>query len=159
MIKNPDNTSSEKNPVGRFMVAAGAVIELQNTGKILIIQRDNKIDWHAGDWEICYGRIAQFEDLKTGLKREVAEEVGIKDIEILDVTRVWHMFRGTERAENELIGITFHCKTNTEQVLLSTEHSQFQWIQPEEALKIIRNDGIREDITEFIKAKTHGQTS
>jgi 8-oxo-dGTP pyrophosphatase MutT (NUDIX family) len=153
MIKNPDNTSSKTNPVGRFMVAAGAIIELRDTGKILIIQRDNKIDWQAGDWEICYGRIAQFEDLKTGLKREVAEEVGIKDIEILDVTRVWHMFRGTERAENELIGITFHCKTNTEEVLLSKEHSRFQWLLPEQALEIIKNEGIKQDIIQFIEAR------
>lgn len=153
MNKNPDNTSSKSNPVGRFMVAAGAVIELKDTGKILIIQRSDKIDWHAGIWEICYGRIAQFEDAESGLRREVAEEVGIKDIELLDILRVWHMFRGAESAENELIGITYHCRTNTENVILSKEHSQFQWVMPQKAMELIQNEGIKKDIDHFIKAK------
>jgi len=51
------NTSTKENPVGRFMVAAGAIIELGDTGKILIIKRADDLDWQPGTWEIVYGRL------------------------------------------------------------------------------------------------------
>lgn len=89
------------------MVAVGASIEHAETHKILVIQRTGSLDWQAGKWELLYGRIDQFEDAQTGLRREVSEETGITDLEIGQVLRVWHIFRGPEIAENELIGITF----------------------------------------------------
>lgn len=112
MDKQPNNVSTKENPVGRFMVAVGAVIELGNTGKILLNQRNSNLDWQPNMWEIPYGRIDQFEDLDKGLKRGVKEETGIENLEILSVLTAWHIFRGTEKsAQNELIGITYHCRT------------------------------------------------
>ena len=112
MDKQPNNVSTKENPVCKFMVAVGAVIELGNTGKILINQRNSNLDWQPNIWEIPYGRIDQFEGLDKGLKREVKEETGIENLEILSVLTVWHIFRGTEKiAQNELIGITYHCRT------------------------------------------------
>ncbi len=149
MTRDPHNKSTIENPVGRFMVASGALIELKNTGKILLVQRSKKLDWHAGEWEICYGRIDQFEGIENGLKREVFEELGIKDLKIIKVLRVWHMFRGSKKAENELIGITYHCRTSTEIVKLSKEHSDYRWVLPSKALELIKNDGIKDEIKIF----------
>jgi 8-oxo-dGTP pyrophosphatase MutT (NUDIX family) len=89
--------------------------------------------------------------LGSGLHREVYEESGITDLEVGEVLRVWHIFRGSEKAENELIGITFHCKTQQETVSISEEHAQYKWVTPEEALNLIEVEGIREDIQLFIK--------
>jgi len=150
MLSDPSNTSTPKNPIGRFMVAAGAVIELNSSGKILLVRRSDKLDFHPSEWEICYGRIDQFEGIETGLRREVFEELGIKDLKIIKVLRVWHMFRGSIKAENELIGITFYCKTKTPHIRLSEEHMEYQWFSPEEALEMIANEGIKEDINRFI---------
>ncbi|MFA6570034.1 MAG: NUDIX domain-containing protein, partial [Bacteroidota bacterium] len=84
------------------MVAGGAVIEQNHTGKILLLQRNSNLDWHPSEWEILYGRIDQFEDVTTGLKREVKEEAGLDDIELVDILTVWHIFRGSLKiAENE----------------------------------------------------------
>lgn len=152
MSKQPDNSSNKSNPVGRFMVAVGAMIELRETGKILINQRSAHLDWHPNDWEIIYGRIDQFEGLENGLRREVKEEVGIDDLEIITVLRAWRIFRGSEQsAENELIGITYRCRTQTEAIKLSKEHQNYQWVTPQEALKIVSESGIRQDIERFIK--------
>lgn len=150
MTNEPDNISSKQNPVGRFMVAAGAVIEQIGTGKILIVQRNNDLDWKPSEWEICYGRIDQFEDVEAGLKREISEELGIHQLTVVSVLRVWHLFRGTQKAENELIGITFYCRTNSESVIISKEHSQYRWVTPQEALQLIAVDGIKEDIQKYI---------
>lgn len=149
--KQPNNQSTQENPVGRFMVASGAVIEQGNTGKILLIQRSSKLDWHPNEWEIMYGRIDQFEDTETGLKREVREETGIADLEIVDILTVWHIFRGSEEtAENELIGVTYHCRTNQLEPKLSDEHQSYRWVTPDEALNLVKVDGIRRDVKKFM---------
>jgi len=150
-MTDPNNTSTEKNPVGRFMVAAGAIIELNDSGKILILQQSSKLDWQPSEWEIPYGRLDQFEDAETGLRREMKEELGIRSIEIVKVIRVWHIFRGSKKADNELIGITYHCRTKTEKMHLSDEHEEYQWVAPEEALTLVKVKGIRRDIEQFIR--------
>lgn len=150
MNQDPNNISNKQNPVGRFMVAAGAVIELNHTGKILLVKRSESLDWQPSQWEITYGRIDQFEDIEAGLKREVFEELGLKDITVGAILSVWHIFRGSKKAENELIGVTYHCSTNTETISLSKEHSHYQWILPEEAVALVHISGIRRDIYKFI---------
>lgn len=148
----PHNQSTPENPVGRFMVASGAVIEKAGTGRILIIQRSSDLDWHPNEWEIIYGRINQFEDTEAGLRREVREEVGITDLKIEKILSVWHIFRGTaEIAENEVIGVTYHCTTTQDTPVLSHEHQAYQWVTPQEALKLINVDGIQRDIKLFMQ--------
>jgi len=149
--KQPNNNPTKENPVGRFMVAVGAVIELKDTGKILVNQRASVLDWKPKEWEIVYGRIDQFETLEEGLKREVREEVGIKDLQILSLIRAWHTYRGSQKsAQNELIGITYHCRTQTEKVQLSKEHSSYRWVTPKEALSLITSVGIHRDLEEYL---------
>ena len=154
MNRQPNNASIVGNPVGRFMVAGGAIIELRDTGKILINQRNSNLDWQPNEWEIVYGRIDQFEGLEKGLRREVKEETGIGDLEILSILTTWHIFRGTEKsAENEVIGITFYCRTQTEVVRLSKEHSSYRWVEPQDALNLISIDGVRRDVEKFIEVR------
>lgn len=149
MTNKVDNTNSEHNPVGRFMVAVGAVIA-NPEDQILLIKRSSKLDWHPGEWEIMYGRIAQHEDPQSGLVREVGEELGITITAGAPLT-CWHIYRGHEEsAENELIGITFLATTNQLDIKLSDEHEEYRWVTPTEALELIKVDGIKRDINAFI---------
>ena len=144
-----NNHSTQENPVGRFMVAAGGIIVNQNH-KILILQRSVKLDWQPGEWETMYGRLAQFEDVRTGLAREIKEETGLV-VEIKQPLSVWHIFRGEENiAENELIGITFLCEASTTDVHISAEHDEYRWVTPEDALKLVTIEGIRRDINAYL---------
>jgi 8-oxo-dGTP pyrophosphatase MutT (NUDIX family) len=149
-VTDPDNRSSAENPVGQFMVAVGAVMELADTGNILLLQRNKNLDWHPGEWEIGYGRIDQFESPEQGLRRETKEELGIEDFEILELLRVWHIFRGSKKAENEVVGITYRCRTNQETIHLSDEHQDYVWVKPEKALELVAVDGIRKDISNYL---------
>jgi 8-oxo-dGTP diphosphatase len=150
--RQPDNNSTADNPVGRFMVAVGAVVELGQSGKILISQRSDSLDWHPSEWETVYGRIDQFEDPEDGLRRELREETGLNDLEIVDLLTVWHILRGSEKlVENDLIGITYWCRTQTETIQLSQEHQAYQWVTPDEALKLVQVEGIRRDIQKFVE--------
>lgn len=136
------------NPIGRFMVAAGAVIELAETQKILVIRRKavGNDNWHEGTWEVVYGRIAQGESPEDGLRREVAEEVGITDLQIKRILTAWHIYRGEEKPENEVVGITYACSTSQENITLSPEHDAYQWVTAQEALELIEIAGIQRDV-------------
>lgn len=150
-MKDPKNKNTKENPVGRFMVAVGAIIEFKNTGKILILKRNKNLDWHAGEWEIHYGRMGQFEDVETSLRREIKEETGLTDIKIIAPLTAWHLFRGSKKAENELIGITLHCRTQQNKVIISSEHSEYRWVKPKEALKLVKLTGVRNDIKKYLE--------
>jgi len=73
------------------MVAVGAIVQLKGTNKILLIKRNENEDWQPGEWEIPYGRIDQFEDLSTGLRREVKEETGLTNLKIGNILTNWHI--------------------------------------------------------------------
>jgi 8-oxo-dGTP pyrophosphatase MutT (NUDIX family) len=148
MTTNNDNTKI--NPVGRFMVAVGAIMSNEK-GEILLIKRSPSLDWHPGEWETMYGRLAQFEDAESGLKRELHEELGI-DVEIGKLLSVWHIFRGAEQtAYNELIGITYNAKYHSGTITLSDEHSEFRWVSPQVALGLITIPGIFRDIKKYLE--------
>lgn len=133
--------------VGRFMVAAGAIIELEGTDQILVMKRHD--GFHNGEWEVCYGRIDQGEDIETGLRREVREETGIADLQIIDYLSHWHMYRETSSPENEVIGVTFVCRTSQAEVQLSSEHTEYRWMSLEEALDLVKVEGIKRNLVEY----------
>jgi len=149
--KEPDNISRPENPIGRFMVAVGAIIRLKGSNKILLVKRSEKLDWMPGEWEIIYGRLDQHETLELGLVREVKEESGLENLIIGSISRRWHIYRGEKCAHNELIGLTFICETNQQGIRLSSEHTEYQWIEPGKALDIIGPKSLRQDIEEYLK--------
>lgn len=131
--------------IGQFMVAVGAVIELRGVNKILVTRRASK-EIHTGEWEIMYGRIDQFEDLTDALKREIFEETGLENVKVKKLQRIWHIYRGEKSEDTEVYGFTFICESESDQVKLSEEHSEFKWVTVEEALSLIKVPGIRTDV-------------
>ena len=51
-----------------------------------------------------------------------------------------------------MIGITFHCRTKEKRIVCSREHADCKWVTPEEALRIIRIEGIKKDIEAFLES-------
>lgn len=66
---------------------------------------------------------------------------------------VHHFYRGEKTADNEIILVIFWCKTTQNKVILSKEHSDYKWVETEEALNYITHPEIRKDIETFIKEK------
>ena len=85
-----------ENNIGKFMVAAAAILVNVKTRKLLILKRSDYSGLENDAWEIPCGRIAQHEDLIAGLKREVREETGITSIDVEDGVNTWHTYRDSE---------------------------------------------------------------
>lgn len=144
------HTTANGQPVGgigHFMVAVGAIIELENTDQILLMRRTDT--FNKNEWEVVYGRIDQGEDLETGLRREITEETGITQLNIIDCLSHWHMYRGKETPDNEIIGVTYVCRTNQPDLQISTEHTEYQWMSLEEALGLVKVEGIKRNLVEY----------
>ncbi|MBN1263119.1 MAG: NUDIX domain-containing protein [Candidatus Pacebacteria bacterium] len=139
-------------PPGRFQVSMGAIIEHPTEDKILLLKRNLKADFSPGIWEEITGRIDQHEDPYEGLKREVMEEAGI-EIEVIKPLTIFHLYRGKKIPENELVGIIFWCKAKSEKVEISGEHTEFRWLSPEEALRLVDHEGVKNDIEAYIREK------
>jgi 8-oxo-dGTP diphosphatase len=136
--------------IGKFQVAVGAIIEHTTTHKILLLKRSKKKDFSGGIWEYITGRMNQFEEPLDALAREVMEESGLT-IKVVKPISTYHLFRGEKVAQNELVGIMFWCRSTSSQVRLSKEHTEFKWVTPTVALKMITKPSMQEDIKAYIR--------
>ena len=145
------------NDVGRCMFGVGALLQYEDSNEILLLKRSSKhSEFNRDRWELVFGRKAQFEPVLNGLDREIREELGPVDYEVVRSLRLWHFFRGEATADNEIIGMTFWCRTRQREFSLSEEHSELRWATPSEALELITVEGIREDVDAFMNRGAQG---
>lgn len=143
--------------IGHFMVAVGAIILDSTTGKILLLKRNDQ--FHFGEWEVPYGRLTQHEEILTGLAREIQEETGITQFQVHRVLRLWHVYRGEKTAEKEIFGTTFLISVDHPTVSLSDEHTEYRWVEPTEALDLIKVKGIRADVAHYVTSVKNNSNS
>ena len=115
--------------------------------KILIIKRSEKEDYFKGVWDLPGGKISFGEEPYESLKREVKEETNL-EIEIIKPIRVWSVFKNTNI---QLLGVTILCKYKSGEVKLSSEHTDYEWIKPEEIENYNTPEGIKRDVKEAFK--------
>ena len=97
---------------------------LNSAGQALILRTPE------GKWQLPGGRLNEGETWDAGLRREIREETGIEDVEILSITMVdnWE-FRGVL-----MYGVYFLCRTNATEVIVSDEHTAYRWVGREDDL-------------------------
>lgn len=101
-------------------VTLKAIIE--HDGRVLFLKDDKT------GWELPGGRIEFNEDPEETLKRELEEELGFKNVEIGNVFTVWQASSSKEDTDKQYIGIVYECFTSENEVKLSEEHSQYEWV-------------------------------
>ncbi|MFC1842439.1 NUDIX domain-containing protein [Candidatus Dependentiae bacterium] len=104
----------------RYEVSQGAVIE-NKKGEILLLKLCNR------GWAIPGGHLRKNEDWIDGLQREIAEETGIKNLNVKNVLGV--CIFGT------CYGVCFHCAlpdASGTDIVLSDEHEDFAWVSSKE---------------------------
>lgn len=110
-----------------FRIAVKSFI-IDNNRLLLIKRRDDDIHF-PGAWEIPGGRLELGEDPFEGLKRETKEETGL-DIDILNPLKIDHF---TRQDSQKITMIIFLCKPLSNSIKLSQEHTEYVWIDINEA--------------------------
>src|SRR3989338_2205837 len=130
--------------------SAGAIVYRKEKEPVYLL-----LHYEMGHWDFPKGKIeANEKDLET-VKREIQEETGIKDIEILkDFKEEIHYYY---KFEGELITKTvifYLAKTDEGKVKLSFEHIGFIWLPYDKALDKLTFKNAKEILkkaNEFLK--------
>ena len=131
--------------------SAGAIIFRRENSKIkyLLI----KYGW--GHWEFPRGLIEKGESLEETAKREIEEETGIKDVKFIPGFKEWFKFFFKLKGENIMKIATFLlAETKTKEIKLSHEHTDYAWLEYEEAIEKLtfkNSKEVLERANEFIK--------
>lgn len=106
-------------------------IVLRNDGKFLVIKRSKTAPSHPLAWDLPGGELEYGENPFAGIVREIKEETG------LDVSNVkpFDVF-GHENPVGYWVTIAYICDSVSSDVVLSYEHTEFQWVTREEFLKL-----------------------
>jgi len=113
----------------KFGVAVKAVIKYKE--KFLIVFKSDTEDVNPNSYDIPGGRIEFGEQPTDALIREVEEETGLK-VKIIRPSRTWSFVKDEIF---QLIGITYFCESNSDNIKLSGEHTDSAWLSAEEINK------------------------
>lgn len=104
-------------------------------GQVLLLKRAKDNNTNAGKWDIPGGLLEFNETVEEVLKREILEETGL-EVEIGPVIRVSEFPKESKLFKNEKRSLRFiaYCHGDTD-VKLSDEHSEFLWLEMDEAIK------------------------
>ena len=132
--------------------SAGAVVFREKEGKIFYlllhypgVSHRSKKDY----WDFPKGHIEKGETEIEALRREIFEETGIKDIQILEGFKktIKYFFRWQGKTILKFV-VFYLAKTEEEEVKISFEHIGFEWLSFEEALNCLTHKTAKEVLEE-----------
>jgi len=91
--------------------------------RVLIIKRSNYSDIGQGEWDIPGGGMQFGETLLECLNREIKEETGLT----VRVDRLLYAMTTQISPTRQIVGLTYLSHADTEEVILSQEHTDFLW--------------------------------
>ncbi len=122
-----------------FQLGMKALIQRAD-GKVLLLKKNKKSDLDL--WDLPGGRIQRGEEVVDALRREVLEETGLHELgEIKPLMMVLTSIRiPVGDPDVGLIFSVYLCPLtqNDVNIQLSSEHSSYVWVMPEEAEEMLR---------------------
>ena len=94
--------------------------------KFLVLKRSDDAKVHPGIWQIVTAKIDEGEKAYETARREVFEETGLKPVELYVAPSVNHFYNYMDDSIN-LIPV-FIAEVDSEDVKISYEHSEFEWL-------------------------------
>ena len=119
-------------------IRKGAVAIILRQNEFLVLRR--VLNWKG--WEFVKGSIDEGEDEETAVRREIREETGLEDIEIVNKFPEKMEYKHPERLKRRS-GIdssshtVFLVRHLNGEIRLSNEHGDFKWLPYEEARAIL----------------------
>ncbi len=115
-------------------IAMVAVIKDSN-GKILIIREatdDYEDGYSAGKWTMPGGRLEIGERWEDGLRREILEEIGLSNLQLLQPIYIGEWTPIIKTVRTQIVGIFYLCLYSGEEVKLSNEHDSYEWVESDD---------------------------
>lgn len=116
-------------------------IKTNNQVEVIIFKKENDITLFlvlkrnpqkGGFWQPITGNVRPHESFEQAALREMEEETGIKEyLEFIDTGYSFDFFDDNRNQHERVFGI---CVSRTAEVVLSSEHIEFQWVNKEDAL-------------------------
>ena len=130
--------------------SAGAIVFRKDKEPIYLL-----LHYEAKHWDFPKGNIEKGETDQETVKREIEEETGITDIEIVKYfkEKIQYYFKFKGELINKTV-VFYLAKTKTEQVKLSFEHTGFEWIPYDKAMEKLTFKNAKEilkKVNEFLK--------
>jgi 8-oxo-dGTP diphosphatase len=101
-------------------------------GKVLILREAATYEdgTQVGRYHVPGGRIEVGENFEDALRREIREETGL-EVDIIMPIYVGEWRPVIKGVQNQIVATFFVCEpTSNKEVVLSTEHDDFKWIDP-----------------------------
>jgi len=139
--------------------SAGAVIfrREKDIVKYLLLHYPSNAKAPKEYWDFPKGHIEKGEKIEETVKREVREETGLDDIEIIEGFKEWIRYFFKFKEKNIFKVVTFLlAETRTKKVKISWEHIGFKWLSYEEAIKKLTFKNAKETLKkakEFLSEK------
>lgn len=121
-------------------IVVGVKAIIVNDGKVLIVRRSDNAAIDGGTWEPVGGKLEFGEELNSALIREVKEEVGLE----IQIERILYASTFKTHSERQVVILTYLCKSEHRDVVLSQEHSEYQWSTKDELLQLLPQRIIRD---------------
>ncbi len=129
--------------------SCGAIIFNEDSGKRLYLV----LQYAKGYWGFAKGHIENSEKELDTVKREVEEETGLKNVQIVSGYRekIFYSFKSKKDLIKKQV-VFFLAKSPMDEIKLSFEHKNFEWLSFEKALNKLTFDNTKNLIK---KAEKH----
>ena len=144
-----------------FEKSVGCVIYRKNEDKTLFLL----VQYRSWQWDFPKGHMEKGESEEQTLRREVFEETGIEDLEILpnfrESVHYFYTAKGNEKKErisqNKGVyifknAVFYVAQTKVKEVKIDFENKAYIWLTYQEVLERLSNSGSRKIIQEVKKA-------
>lgn len=139
-----------------FEKSVGGIVFRRQGDKILYLL----VRYRSWQWDFAKGHVEKGETEQQTLRREIKEETGIEELQVVPgfrkVARYFYTAKGNEKKERMESGrgiyifksaVYFLTETNSEKVIIDFENKDFAWLTFDKAYKRLGNDDSRNILT------------
>jgi mutator protein MutT len=127
----------------KHIIAVTALIKNQKGDKFLMLKRNKNEIAYPGKWALPGGKIEKGETIMNVLKREVAEETGLK---IEDYKQFIGDYTFIRPDGHNVVGLTFVVKAKSDDVVMSSDFEDYKWLTPQELKNIDYIKGTEKEV-------------
>jgi len=125
----------------KFHVGVKAlVVNDKNEILVLMTNPEEAGHYHPKHWDLPGGRIKKNDSIEDTLRKEIAEELGIDNVMILEHFDT-HISNLKIPVDGEMVGllmVIYKCKLPDEKIKLSFEHLEYKWTSINEAKELLK---------------------